>query len=138
METLPKNTFEENRKSIRRYIKNIIKSKEYGDGHKFDDGEYNIYDFWIKYLIIIHNSLLMEEKFQNEFKISGKEINKHLKLLNTTDFNKMIKLSQNYYDSNSKVRFGIETMDSIEEVRIYVNKLIDSDVNFYDKIYFSF
>ena len=141
------NNFNENRKIIRRYIETITKSDEYQNGYRVDDGgyddgsyqkKYNIYDHWVKYLIIIHNSLLIEEKFKNEFKVSGKEINRYLKLPNTTNFNEIIKLCQDYYDSSNKVRFGIETKDSIEEVRIYLKELSNRNIKFYEKIYFSF
>ena len=142
------NNFDENRKNIRPYIKIITKSDDYQNGYRIDDGgyddgrhqkKYNIYDHWVKYLIIIHNSLLIEEKFQNEFKVNSKEINKYLKLPNTTNFDEIIKLCQDYYDPKaSAVRFGIETKDSIEEVRIYLKELSDRGIKFYDKIYFSF
>lgn len=141
------NNFNENRKILRRYIATITKSDEYQNGYRVDDGgyddgsyqkKYNIYDHWVKYLIIIHNSLLIEEKFENEFKVSDKEINRYLKLPNTTNFNEIIKLCQDYYDSSNKVRFGIETKDSIEEVRIYLKELSNRNIKFYEKIYFSF
>jgi hypothetical protein len=141
------NSFEDNRKSIRKYIKTILNSEEYRDGYRIDDGgwddgsykrKYNIYDYWVRYLIIIHNSLLIEQRFENEFKISGKEINKFLNLKNTNDFSEIIELCKNYYDSNNKVRFGIETKDSIEEVRNYIKTLENNGIKFYDKIYFKF
>lgn len=141
------NSFDENRKMLRRYIKTILKSKEYEEGYKMDDGgweedtyqkKYNIYDHWVKYLIILHNTLLMEEKFENEFKLSGKEINKFLDLENTNDFYEIIEIAKKYYDSNNPVRFGIETKDSIEEVREYLRLLDRSGVKFYDKIYHNF
>jgi hypothetical protein len=141
------NSFEDNRKTLRKYIKTILNSEEYRDGYRMDDGgwdddsykrKYNIYDFWVRYLTIIHNSLLIEERFENEFKISGKEINKFLNLKNTNDFSEIIELCNNYYDSNNKVRFGIETKDSIEEVRNYIKTLEKNGIKFYDKIYFKF
>ncbi len=141
------NSFEDNRKILRKYVKTILKSEEYNNGYKIDDGgyddgsyqyKYNIYDTWVRYLIIIHNSLLIEQRFENEFKISGKEINKFLNLKNTNDFSEIIELSKNYYNYNNKVRFGLETKDSIEEVRNYLNLLQQNGVKLYDKIYLKF
>jgi len=140
------NSFEYNRKTLRKYVKTILKSEEYSNGYRIDDGgyddgyqkKYNIYDTWVRYLIIIHNSLLIEEKFENEFKICGKEINKFLNLTPTNDFSEIIELCKNYYEPNNKVRFGIETKDSIEEVRNYIKILEKSGIKFYDKIYFKF
>lgn len=131
-----KNAFDRNRKIIRNYIRTIKKSKEYRDAYNTNDREN--YDYWIKYLTIIHNSLLIEEKFKEEYIINGKEINKFLDLPNTTDFNEIIKLCKDYYDSGNKVRFGVETQDSIEEIRIYLSELLDSGIKFFDKVYFSF
>jgi hypothetical protein len=138
---------EDNRKILRKYIKTILNSEQDKDGYTIDDGgwddgsyqrKYNIYDFWVRYLTIIHNSLLIEERFENEFKISEKEINKFLNLKNTNDFSEIIELCNNYYDFNNRVRFGIETKDSIEEVRKYIKTLEKNGIKFYDKIYFKF
>jgi hypothetical protein len=141
------NSFDDNRKMLRMYIKTIVKSKEYEDGYKMDDGgrgdgsyqkKYNIYDHWVKFLIILHNSLIIEEKFENEFKINGKEINKFLNLKKTNDLSEIIELAKKYYDSDSPVRFGLETKDSIEEVREYLKLLDKNNIKFYDKIYHRF
>jgi hypothetical protein len=47
-----------------------------------------------------------------------------------------IKKFNDLYDTNSKVRFSVETLDSIEEIRLLLNDLRNRD--FTSKIYKSF
>ena len=131
------NSFEENRKIIRFYIKNLFKSNEYENGNRVeDDGySYNVYNLWVTFLTFLHNSLHIEEKLHDEFKLANKEINKFLDLRKTNDFSEIIQLCQKYYSPYSEVRFGLETMDSIEEVRLYMEELSDNGINIYSKVY---
>lgn len=72
------------------------------------------------------NSIIYELYFPEEIKSSGKEILKHLGDLKpiTDDMSEEEKLAiiqsefERLYDPNHPVRFAIETLDSIEEVRI--------------------
>jgi predicted RNA methylase len=70
------------------------------------------------------NSLVFELYFPEEIKSAGKEILKHLGDLKpiTDDMSEEEKLaiiqSERLYDPNHPVRFAIETLDSVEEVRI--------------------
>lgn len=72
------------------------------------------------------NSLIFESIFNSNFKKAGKEILKHLGDLKPIkdDMSEEEKLAiiesefQRLYDPNHPVRFAIETLDSIEEVRI--------------------
>lgn len=131
-------TFEHNRKIIRKYIKFIKNDEKYAKGNrKEDDGyEFNVYSIFLTYLIVIHNFLLIEEKFQKEVKLCGKEINKYLKLKDTTDFDYILNLTKELYDSSHKVRFGTETLDSIESVRLFRGKLSKNNIDIYNKVYF--
>ena len=97
---------------LRRYIK-ILK--------KQDPNFFNI-DIFLDYFIIIHNFLLLEEKFKDKVVISNKEINKYLDLENTTDVSKILDKAKELYDPKNKVRFAVETFDSIEEIRIYLKE----------------
>lgn len=72
------------------------------------------------------NSLVYEIHFPEEIKSAGKEILKHLGDLKpiTDDMSEEKKLAiiqsefERLYDPNHPVRFAIETLDSVEEVRI--------------------
>src|SRR5690606_36440921 len=72
------------------------------------------------------NSLVFEVHFPEEIKSAGKEILKHLEDLKpiTDDMSEEKKLAiiqsefERLYDPNHPVRFAIETLDSVEEVRI--------------------
>jgi adenine-specific DNA-methyltransferase len=74
----------------------------------------------------IVNSLIYELYFPEEIKSAGKEILKHLRDLKpiTDEMNEEEKLAiiqsefERLYDPNHPVRFAIETLDSVEEVRI--------------------
>jgi hypothetical protein len=72
------------------------------------------------------NSIVFELYFPEEIKSAGKEILKHLENLKpiTEDMSEEKKLAiiqsdfERLYDPNHPVRFAIETLDSVEEVRI--------------------
>lgn len=74
----------------------------------------------------LSNSLIYELYFPEEIKSAGKEILKHLGDLKpiTDDMSEEEKLAiiqsefERLYDPNHPVRFAIETLDSVEEVRI--------------------
>lgn len=97
-----------------------------------------IIDVIVEYLLILDNSLIQsyfegllntsiyELYFPVEIKLAGKEILKHLRDLKpiTDDMSEEKKLAiiqsefERLYDPNHPVRFAIETLDSVEEVRI--------------------
>ena len=74
----------------------------------------------------LNNSVFYELYFPEEIKSAGKEILKHLGDLKaiTDDMSEEKKLAiiqsefERLYDPNHPVRFAIETLDSVEEVRI--------------------
>lgn len=79
-----------------------------------------------QYFDVLLNGLIYELYFFEEIKLAGKEILKHLKELKPIN-NKMSeeeKLAtiqsefERLYDPNHPVRFALETLDSVEEVRI--------------------
>lgn len=78
------------------------------------------------FFISLINSLVYELYFPEEIKSAGKEILKHLGDLKpiTDDMSEEKKLAiiqsefERLYDPNHPVRFAIETLDSVEEVRI--------------------
>src|SRR5690606_37672968 len=78
------------------------------------------------YFSSIVDALIYELYFPEEIKSAGKEILKHLGDLKriTDDMSEEKKLAiiqsefERLYDPNHPVRFAIETLDSVEEVRI--------------------
>ena len=74
----------------------------------------------------LSNSIVFESIFSNQFRNAGKEILKHLGDLKpiNDEMSEEEKLAiiqsefERLYDPNHPVRFAIETLDSVEEVRI--------------------
>lgn len=83
--------------------------------------EKNDYDLPITYFIILHNFLILEQKYHDEVEQAGKEINKHLKLEKLNDEKEVYQKFLELYDVSSLVRFAAETMDSIELIRQYLH-----------------
>jgi hypothetical protein len=84
------------------------------------------HDLLTTYFTALSNALIYELYFPEEIKSAGKEILKHLGDLKpiTDDMSEEKKLAiiqsefERLYDPNHPVRFAIETLDSVEEVRI--------------------
>jgi hypothetical protein len=127
--------FTENQKRLREYIKILKENYDLGV-IKDEGGNYNKFDIIIRYFIIIHNFLYLEDRYFDVVKLSGKELNKYLKLSKLESLEDVINKFNELYDTNSKVRFGVETFDSIEEIRLLLNDLRMKD--FTNKIYKSF
>lgn len=96
-------------KTLRNYIK--ILNKEYSDS-----------DIIVRYFLIIHNFLIIENLYSDEIERVGKGLNKYLSLPDTNDISVIENLFKVYYDNYSKVRFSVETLDSIDEVRNFFNR----------------
>ena len=122
--------FVENQKRLREYIKILKENYELGFV-KDDGGNFNHFDLYIKYFIILHNFLLVENQYFDIVKLYNKEINRYLNLPKLESLDEVINKFKELYDTNSKVRFGVETFDSIEEIRLLLHQLKD----FYNKIY---
>ena len=77
----------------------------------------------IQYFIIIHNFLGLEEKFYDQCTMANKNLNKNLRLI--TDI-KYISAALRAYEILSepshKVRFSVETLDGIEDIRVYLKE----------------
>jgi hypothetical protein len=107
-----------------------------------DDSQSKFFESFIEYLIILasnnrdsilysffdslNDAIIYELYFPEDIKSAGKEILKHLGDLKpiTDDMSEEKKLAiiqsefERLYDPNHPVRFAIETLDSVEEVRI--------------------
>jgi len=125
--------FTENQKRLREYIKTLKENYDLGIV-KDEGGNSNRFYIYISYFIIIHNFLFLENQYFDIVKLSNKEINKYLNLPKLESLDEVINKFSELYDTNSKVRFGVETLDSIEEIRLLLPKLKD----FHTKIYKSF
>jgi hypothetical protein len=78
------------------------------------------YDLAKQYFLILHNFLIVERMFADEVKAANKEINKNLILEPLNDDREVYQKFLELYDVNSNVRFGVETLDSIESVRQFL------------------
>lgn len=116
-ENMDLNLIEPKLKILKKYIKNL---KELEKTKFYNPDEFNIELSIIQYFIILHNFLILEQKYYNEVKTANKEINKYLELEDTNDINKIKNKFKELYDSNNNIRFAIETFDSIEPIRIFL------------------
>lgn len=86
----------------------------------------NSENIYLNFFMQLNDALVFELYFPTEIKSAGKEILKHLGDLKpiTDDMSEEEKLAiiqsefERLYDPNHPVRFAIETLDSVEEVRI--------------------
>ena len=141
-DTLDIPSLQNNQKRLREYIKTIrdnylqgAKSEiqEEGTSNEWVD-EWNNFDIYINYFTIIHNFLLLEVKFYKEVKLSNKEINKYLNLKKLNNLEEVIDKFNDLYDTKNNLKFAIETFDSIEEIKVFLD---NSDKDLYNKIYFN-
>lgn len=116
--------YTKNQKRLREYIK-ILK-----DNGAIISGDYGIQ---LSYFIIIHNFLLIENKYYNLVKMCNKELNNNLNLPKLNTLEEVLDKFKELYDVNSPVRFSVETLDSIEEIRLFLSET----PNIYRKIYFN-
>lgn len=97
------------------------------------------YQYLIGFVKVLHNFLYLEEKFFDLVKSNNKEINKFLELPKTEDLETIVRVLDEYYDpETSKVRFGLETIGNIEEVRLFIEKLRIKKIDIYSKFINSF
>jgi len=77
------------------------------------------HNFEYRYFDMIVRALMLEDKYQAEMTAANKEILRYLDLPTLDTLEPIVELFTELYDPNtSKVRFAIETMDSIECIRL--------------------
>jgi hydrogenase maturation factor HypF (carbamoyltransferase family) len=76
----------------------------------------------ITYFYYIYNFLIIESLFENEFKICGKELNNNLNVKELNDVQQIMDVFYELYGVHHKVRFAVETADSIESVRQFLKQ----------------
>lgn len=118
----------QNKKILRKYVR--LLSQYPGMQHHKDA---------IKYFVILHNFLEIEDMFYDQCIMANKQINIHLNLMsNLRMTNTAVQYYKLLYDPNSKIRFGIETIDSIEDVRVFLGSEECTKADIFNKLVFSF
>ncbi len=114
----------ENRYIIRKYLRALSVSKNVNAYHRSDT------DIAIKFFIILHNVLALEEEFYDECVTAKKEMNKYLHICRSWRVDSILGEYNNLYRLDSRVRKNIESIHKVEEIR-YV---IKQNPNLYKKL----
>lgn len=101
----------ENRYTIRKYLRALSVSKNVNAYARTDT------DQAIKFFIILHNMLLLEEEFYDQCVMAKKEINRFLHLERSWRVDDILGEYYKLYDRKGTVRNNIETLVQIEEIR---------------------
>lgn len=88
--------------------------------------EKKTFSFQYRYFEILIRALAIEAKFYEQVKAADKEILKYLNCLDDLSpkptITEVVDKFNELYDTHNKVRFAIETLDSIEEIRLYIKE----------------
>ena len=99
------------------------------------------YELWASWLRCVAASLYLEHKFKDSFDLvtglSKKEVLVNLNGLSNVPVNKWqredaLKWCSDTYDVNHKLRFAVETLDSIEEVKLFLEPLRDKNIGLHN------
>ena len=101
----------ENRYTIRKYLRALSVSKNVNAYARTDT------DQAIKFFIILHNMLLLEEEFYDQCVMAKKEINRFLHLERSWRVDDILGEYYKLYDRKGTVRNNIETLVQIEEIK---------------------
>ena len=95
------------------------------------------YNLWAAWMRCVASSLYLEHKFKDSFDlvtgVSKKEVLVNLNELSTVAVNEWqredaLKWCSSTSDVYHKLRFSVETLDSIEEVRLFLEPLKSRDI----------
>lgn len=114
----------ENRYTIRKYLRALSVSKNVNAYARTDT------DQAIKFFIILHNMLLLEEEFYDQCVMAKKEINRFLHLERSWRVDDILGEYYKLYDRKGEVRNNIETLVQIEEIRY----ILRDNTNLYKKL----
>lgn len=101
----------------------------------------NDYELWASWLRYVASSLYLEHKFKDSFDLvtglSKKEVLVNLDGLSDVPVDEWqredaLKWCSNTYDTCHKLRFAVETLDSIEEVRLFLEPLKNKNVGLHN------
>jgi hypothetical protein len=115
----------ENRYIIRKYLRSLSVSKNVNAYKNYAD-----VDQAIKFFIILHNVILLEDKYYDIVMMSKKEINKYLHLDRSWRVDDILGEFYKLYNRGAVVRTNIETIEKVEEVRLAIRK----DKSIYEKL----
>lgn len=101
----------ENRYTIRKYLRALSVSKNVNAYGRTDT------DQAIKFFIILHNMLLLEEEFYDQCVMAKKEINRFLHLERSWRVDDILGEYYKLYDRKGTVRKNIETLVQVEEIK---------------------
>jgi len=105
-----KNDIDEKLKILKSYYQILNNDK---------DSEHNLAK---TYFIILYNFLIVERMFYDEVVAANKEINKNLKVEKLNSAKDVLKKFEELYDTHHIIRTNVETLDSIEPIRIFLRK----------------
>ncbi|MDA9272153.1 hypothetical protein N9Q05_02055 [bacterium] len=114
----------ENRYIIRKYLRTLSVSKNVVAYLRNDT------DTAIKFFIILHNMLMLEEEFYDQFMMSNREINKYLHLDRSWTVDYILGQFYKLHDRKGLVRKNVETVSKIEEVKY----ILKDNPNLYKKL----
>ena len=111
----------ENRYIIRKFIRSLSVSKNINAYKNYAD-----VDQAIKFFVILHNVLLLEDKYYDIVIMSKKEINKYLHLERSFRVDDILGEFYKLYNRGSTIRMHIESIERVEEIRVAIrrNKLL--------------
>lgn len=111
----------ENRYIIRKFLRALSVSKHTNAYKTYAD-----VDQAIKFFIILHNVILLEDKYYDIVMMSKKEINKYLHLEKSWRVDDILGEFYKLYNRGSTIRSHIESIERVEEIRVALrkNKLI--------------
>lgn len=107
--SLLKHLLNENTNDFQRKYDFIESVKSYFD-------EDSIFYSWFKWIQI---SLKMEQMFTDDIHLAGKPIAKEIEIKSITNKEEAMEYFNETYDRYHPLRNNVETLDSVEEVRIY-------------------
>lgn len=95
------------------------------------------YELWASWLRCVASALYLEHKFKDSFGLSKKEVLVNLEGLSDVPVNgwqreDALKWCSDTYDVNHKLRFAVETLDSIEEVRLFLEALKNENIGLHN------
>ena len=99
------------------------------------------YELWASWLRCVASALYLEHKFKDSFDLvtglSKKQVLANLDGLSAISVNDWqredaLKWCSDTYDVNHKLRFSVETLDSIEEVRLFLRPLRDKNIGLHN------
>lgn len=87
------------------------------------------------YFIVLHNFLIVEEMFQADVDLCGKQINANLALERLNNIDDVLAKFIELYDVYHPVRNNVETLTNIEPIRVYLRNKLWVYTKLMDRLY---